>query len=214
MIDSTTLIGFLSGSLVTLVIKELINQFNKRQDFQREIKKVTYIRKLEKAEKAVAFYWTYLNRVTEIKKSFEVVITAINELNEKDNDMQIVQDVLNKNGVALAELSLEKYLDINSVHLYFDLEDKEKWDENDIGTLLKSMAETKSIDNDIKFWTNLHDNYNSQNDPQRADHCWTKAIELLPTYISHLQKVIDIFEKNKNASYSIVQTLKQQIKKV
>src|SRR6266700_3475358 len=127
MLDINTITGFLSGTLATIVVKAVINNFDKKQDFNREIKKIIYVKKLEKAEKAVAFYWTYLNRVIEIKKSFEVIITAINELDEKDNDMQVIQDTINKNRSMLSELSTEKYLDINSIHLYFDLEDEEKW---------------------------------------------------------------------------------------
>lgn len=76
MIDINILTGILGGSLATLVAKEILNQINKRQDFTRELKKVTYIKKLEKAENAIAFYWTYLNKVTEMKKSLEFVIKA------------------------------------------------------------------------------------------------------------------------------------------
>lgn len=214
MIDNTALIGFLSGSLMTILIKEVINQINKKQDFDRKIKKITYTRKLEKAENAVAFYWTGLARVTEIKKSFEVIVTAINELNDKGNDLQVVQEILNKNGQALSELSIQKFYEINSVHLYFDLDDKGNWNEDDTGILIKSIAETKSIDNDIKFWIELYDNYKNQQDFQRAEQCWNKAIEILPTYVSHIQKVIEIYEKNKNASLSVINALKKQIKKI
>jgi|ERR1035437_52518 tetratricopeptide (TPR) repeat protein len=213
MIDTNILIGLLSGSLATLVAKEIINQINKHQDFTRDLKKITYIKKLEKAENAIAFYWTYLNKVTEMKKSLEFVIKAVNEIEENDRDIQIIQEILNKNGQAITDLSGEKYSNINAIHLYFDLEDTEKWNENDIEKLLQSLSETKSIDNEIKFWTDLSDTSKKANDTAQADIYWTKAIELLPTHVASLQNFIDCLERNKNASYGIVQSIKKQLKR-
>ena len=211
-IDYDAIIGFLGGSLATLIIKEVINQINKKQDFRRELTKATYLRKLEKAEKAVAYYWTYLNQVVILKNSYQVVIQAVNELEEKDNDIQIIQGVLEQNSKALADLAGDKYLDINSVHLYFDLEDTEKWGEQDGELFLKALAETKSIDNDIQFWNSLHNRHQSKNDTHQAELCWNKAIELLPVYVNSLQRVVDILERNRAASYSIVTKLKSQLK--
>ncbi|RZJ97804.1 MAG: hypothetical protein EOO46_25310 [Flavobacterium sp.] len=212
MFDINILIGILSGSLATLVVKEVINQINKRQDFTRELKKITYIRKLEKAENAIAFYWTYINRVIEMKKSLEVVVKAVHELEEKENDIQIIQEVLNKTGQAITDMSGEKYSSINSIHLYFDLEDLEKWNEIDIESLLKSLAETKSIDNEIKIWTDLHDNSLHVNDRNQADIYWNRAIELLPEYVNSLQNFIDGLEKNRKATYAMIQAIKKQLK--
>jgi tetratricopeptide (TPR) repeat protein len=211
-IDYNTIIGFLGGSLVTLIVREIINQINKKQDFVRELKKVTYIRKLEKAEKAIAYYWTYLSRVVELKKSFQVIIQAVNELEEKDNDIQIILGILEQNSKALTDLAGDKYLDINSIHLYFDLEDTEKWSEQDVEFFLKALAETKSIDNDIQFWISLHNSHHDKNETQKADFCWKKAVELLPNYVSSLQRVVEILERNKVASYSMMKKIKDQLK--
>jgi tetratricopeptide (TPR) repeat protein len=212
MFDFNILIGLLSGSIATLIAKEIINQINKRQDFTRELKKITYMRKLEKAENAIAFYWTYINRVIEMKKSLEVVIKAVHELDEKDYDIQIIQEVLNRTGQAIADMSDGNYSSINSIHLYFDLEDTQNWNEMDIESLLKSLAETKSIDNEIIFWANLHNSALNANDTNQADICWNKATELLPTYVSSLQNVIKGLEKNRIATYSMIQSIKTQLK--
>jgi tetratricopeptide (TPR) repeat protein len=212
-IDYNAITGFLGGSLATLIIKEVINQINKKQDFKRELTKVTYIRKLEKAEKAVAYYWTYLNQLVIIKSSFQVVIQAVNELDEKDNDIQIIQGVLEQNSKAISDLAGEKYFDVNSVHLYFELEDEEKWGEKDGELLLKSIAETKSLDNDIQFWNSLHNSHQSKNEMQQADFCWNKAVELFPVYVISLQKVVDILERNRAASHSMITKLKSQLKR-
>lgn len=211
MLDTNTLTGILGGSLATLIIKEILNQINKRQDFNRELKKITYTKKLEKAENAIAFYWTYLNSITEMKKSLEFVVKAINEIEEKDYDIEIILEIINKSGQAITNLSGDKYSNINSIHLYFDLEDTEKWNEVDLENLLASLSETKAIDNELKFWADLYDNANKVNDIKQADLYWNKAVELLPIYVASLQKFIDTIERNKNALYGIVQTIKNDL---
>ncbi len=213
LVEYNGIIGFLGGSLLTLAIKEIINQINKKQDFARELTKSTYLRKLEKAENAIAYYWTYLNKIVELKKSLQVIIQAVNELEEKNNDTQIILRILEQNSKVLVELAGDKYSDINSVHLYFELEDSEKWGEQDIELFLKALTETKSVDNDIQFWSTLYNNHQSRNETQKADFCWNKAVELFPNYVSSLQKIIDILERNRVASYSMITKLKSQIKR-
>jgi hypothetical protein len=213
MIDTNTLVGLLSGSLGTILIKEVVNQINKKQDFTRELKKITYSKKLEKAENAVAYYWTYFINVSQMKKSLDVIIEAISEREEKENDVEIIQGIMVKTGDTLTDLAGDKFLAINSIHLYFDLEDSEKWNENDTGNLLKSISETKSIDNSMKFWLNLHDKSNQENiDKVQTDFYWDKAIKLLPAYAESLQKMIDCIEKNKSATYATIQAIKRQLK--
>jgi tetratricopeptide (TPR) repeat protein len=212
MIDLNILTGILGGSLATLIAKEILNQINKRQDFTRDLKKVTYIRKLEKAENAIAFYWTYLSKVTELKKSLEFIIQAINEIDEKDYDIEIIQAVMTNSGQAITDLSGDKYSNINSIHLYFDLEDNNSWNENDMENLIKALSETKSLDDEIKFWIDLHDNAIKVNDKRQAGLYWNKSIEILPTYVKSLQNFIDSIERNKNAMHGIVRTIKKDLK--
>lgn len=212
MIDINTIAGLLSGSLATLLVKELLSQFNKKQDFTRELKKLTYIKKLEKAENAIAFYWTYLNKITEMKKSLEFIVKSINTVEKKDYDIEIIQGVINKSGQAITELSGEKYSHVNSIHLYFDLIDTEKWNEQDIENLLGAISETKSIDNEIMFWTNLYDSALKANDSNQAEIYWSKTTELLPSYVNSMQKFIDSIERNKNAMQGVVQKLKNDLK--
>jgi tetratricopeptide (TPR) repeat protein len=212
MIDINTITGILGGSLATLIVKEILNQINKRQDFKRELKKLTYIKKLERAESAIAYYWTYLGKVTEMKKSLEFIIKAVNEMDEKAYDIEIIQQTMHNTGLAITELSGEKYSNINSIHLYFDLENIDKWNEKDLENLLKSLSETKALDNEIKFWIDLYNNANKVNDFKQADLYWNKALEILPGYISSLQNFIDSIERNKLAIHGIVQKIKGELK--
>lgn len=212
MLDINTITGILGGSLATLVAKEILNQINKRQDFTRNLRRITYLKKLEKAENAIAFYYTYMNKVIEMKKTLEFIIIAVNEIDEKEYDLEIIQEVMNKTGQAITELSGDKYSNINSIHLYFNLEDIDKWNENDMENMLKALSETKSIDNEIKFWTDLHNNANKANDKIKADLYWNNTIKLLGRYVGSLQNFIDSIERNKKAIQGIIHTIKKELK--
>lgn len=209
-IDINSILGFLGGSLATLIIKEVINQINRKQDFKRELIKATYLKKLDKAEKAIAFYRTYLNQITLLKNSYQTVLKAVNESEEKDIDIEIIQEVLEHNSKAFSELSGEKYFETNSIHLYFELDDEERWSEDDQELFIKSLAETKSIDNDIEFLISLYNSHLNKNETNQAEYYWNESLKLLPVYVNSLQKVIDILEKNKIASRAVISRLKEQ----
>jgi len=212
MIDLNTLVGLFGGSLATLLAKEVLNQINKKQDFTRELRKLTYMKKLEKAENAIAFYWTYLDKLIQMKKSLEFVVKAINEIEKKDYDIEIIQEVLNKVGQEITNLYEEKYSGVNSIHLYFDIEDTAKWNEQDMENLLTALSETKSIDDEIIFWINLHNNALKANDNRQANIYWNKTTELLSTYINSMQNLIYCIERNQEAIQGIVDKIKQDLK--
>jgi hypothetical protein len=210
-IDINTISAFLTGSLATLVIREIINQINRKVDFNRDLTKIAYQKKLEKAENAVAYYWTYLNKAIEVKKSIETIHKALNEIDETELDVEIVCETLTQNSKILADLAGDKYFSINAVHLYFDLEDEKSWSEEDLGKLYDCIAEMKYRDNDVQFWMSLH-NSHIDNDEQLAENYWTEMKKVLPDYLAALQKFTDLLEKNRQATYLIIKKIKQQIK--
>lgn len=208
-----TLIGLLGGSLGTIIIKEILNRINKTTEFNRDLFKVTYLRKLDKAENAIAFYYNYQNKVIEMKKSVEFVSNALKELDEKDYDITIIMNILEQTGKSLIDLTSDKYYDINSINLYFELEDKETWNETDLYDFLKSISETKSIDVDIQRWLDLHNSYLEQGDQGNADYYWEKALELIPSYLESIDVMIKMLEKNRVATQSLIQKIKSQLKR-
>lgn len=215
MLTYNVIAGFLSGSLATLIIKYIIDAINKKVEFRRELMKLTYVRKLEKAENAIAFYYTYVTKIVELKKSFQVFIQALKKIenDDYDNDVEIIQNIINQNSAALTLLMSEKYFDINSIHLYFDLDDAEQWNENDLENMLKQLSETKSLDNDLQFWLSLYNSHNEKKEEVKAEFCWNKMFEVLPNYIEFLQKFIDSVEKNKIASQDVIKKIKEQLKR-
>lgn len=206
------LIGFLSGSFATLIVKELFLQYNKRLDFNRKLTKLTYSRRLETAEKATAYYWTVLNKVAEMKKIYEFMAKALEELNGKYS-LDIIKDILDKNGEILVELSKDKYLDINVIHLYFELEDKEKWDESDYSNMIENISELKSIDEKIQFYLNFHNVAKSRGQENEADKHLNEIIEILPEYLKAIKRFVTHIDKNQKAIRSIIDKIKGDLKK-
>lgn len=203
------IIALLSGSLGTLFVKEVFNQINRKVDFDRDLKKLKFTRKLDKAEKAVGFYSTYLNTIIEMKKSFEVVVKTIQK--DKDLEISIIQSVLNQQSLNLTELMRNSYSDVNSVHLYFELEDLGKWNESDISDFLESLAETKYKDSNIQFWLNVYNSHLDKGEQDAADFYWQKIQEMLPDYSESLGKVVVSLERNRQAVSEIIKKIKKQL---
>ena len=206
------ILGALTGSVGTSVIRALWERFQKKEDFEREIRKMTYSKKLEKAEAAAAFYYTYISRITVIKKSYEGILSAIKEFNAETLDITAFQNAITANAKEMETMENEKFATINAVHLYFDLDDRALWNEGVLGDVLKAFADVAAAENNLKLWTNLYAEY-EMSDHEKAERCMKKAIELIPTFIPLYETLIIVLEKNKTASDAMLRKLKEQVKK-
>src|SRR4051812_14131724 len=98
---SDVIIGFLTGSILTEIIRESIRLFTKGIEYKKDLAKVTYERKLNVAEKAMAFYYTYYERVMEVKKYYELYINRLNDF--KTDDTELIQNLIEQNRKSLTE---------------------------------------------------------------------------------------------------------------
>jgi tetratricopeptide (TPR) repeat protein len=207
--DLDVIIAFLTGSVGTLIIKEAFNFINRKIDFNRELEKQKFIRKLDRAEEAMSVYFTYLTNLVEIKKSFELVIKSTHE--DSELDVSIIQNILNQNSSNLTSLIKDHFPKANAVHLYFDLEDEDNWSENDYLELLESLADVKDKDEEIQYWLNLYNSYLEKGEKERAENYWKEVEKVTIIYSESLKKLVTILEKNKVAIYSIIRELKKQL---
>jgi hypothetical protein len=210
--ETNTVIGILSGSVATLIVKGLWEQLTKWQDFQRELKKLTFSRKLEKAENAIALYRTYTNKLIELKKSIELTISVFEDIDESDKDLQIASDLIGKNGIFLGELASEKYAHINAIHLYFELDETENWNEDDLEKLLNAISRMGTLNTELKFWSDNQNKADAQGDLKASDFYWQKMKECIPTYVSKLRDFIDVVERSRLATEEMVRKIKMQVK--
>lgn len=212
IIDTNIIIGILSGSIATLIGKGLWEQLTKWQDFRRELHKLAFTRKLEKAENAIALYRTYTNKLIELKKSIELTIIVFEDIDESDKDLQIASDIINKNGQFLGELANEKYSHINAVHLYFELDETENWNEEDIEKLLNAVSRMGTLNTEIKFWSDHQSYADAKGDVKASDYYWEKMKQCIPTYVITLKDFITVVERSRLATEEMVKKIKIQVK--
>jgi len=55
-----------------------------------------YAKKLEKAEAAAGYYYTFIAQIVSVQKSYEGVIKAITLLGQ-DQDVTVLQNIINSN---------------------------------------------------------------------------------------------------------------------
>ena len=209
--DKELIIGILTGSLGTIFIKELINQLNKKIDFDRDLTKYVYQKKIEAAEKAMAFYSTYLNLIVEIRESFRVIKKSIED--EAQVDFELLQQLIDINSNHLKTLFEKSYSEINAVNLYFDLSDEEDWNESDIQEMYSNLAEVKMRDTEILTLSNLLTQHEKNGEDELVEHYADRIEGTLSEYLASLEKLINSYSRNKTAIDSTILKLKKQIKK-
>ncbi|KIA82567.1 hypothetical protein OA84_10410 [Kaistella solincola] len=95
--EINAIVGFLSGSIATIILNQIFNYFNKRTEFDRELKKIKFVRTLEISEKAVAYYYTYFTKVNEIKKSIDKLSSSLKKLDNSQDGLEGIQKLIETN---------------------------------------------------------------------------------------------------------------------
>jgi hypothetical protein len=213
-LDAETIVGFLSGSILTLGVKELFNFINKRIGYKRELSKILFEKRLSIGEKAIAYYWTYVDKVHAIKKSLEIIMKGINEIDDPRMDLPIITMILTRSGQALQTLDGDKYFEVNSIHLYFDLNDSNEWSEDDTGEIYKCVAELEFIENEVEYCSESLKKYRNMNFEPDITFFETKLKDSLSKYVKSLEKYVTMLEKNRSAIYSLIQKIKKQVRNI
>jgi hypothetical protein len=203
---SDIIIGFLSGSLLTEIVREIIRLFSKGIEHKKELAKLTYKRKLQMAENAMAYYYTYYERLIEIKKSYQIYVKKIEKY--EIDDAEMIKNLIEHNSKLLSELSHDKYFDINAVYLYFNLDHENHWGEQDAGLLTEAMMKATMLEDKIKYWLDLF--YKPCNNENKSVVYWINATELFEDFSEALQNIITLLYKNQESMRQIVNLIKEQ----
>ena len=210
--ESETILGFLTGSVATIIINQIFNYFNKKTEFNRELKKIKFSRTLEISEKAVSYYYTYFSKVSEIKKSIDKFATTLKDLDNSQDGLFSIQKLIESNSQSLFDLGENHGFNINGVNLYFDLENDNDWNEDDLAKLLDCLAKTDHLNNELLFWTKEYEKYEELNDQRTAEFCISKTDEIRPTYIEALDEYSNLLSKNLTAMRNRIKKIREEIK--
>jgi len=138
-LNQETIIGFLTGSLATVILKGIIDGFNKRIEFRRELKKKLYDKKIDAAE----------NTVKALVKSMESALILANTIDtalENEMDEEIFINIWETYFNLMGES--ETALLNSSAYLYFQLQDAEFWSNEDQRLFIETISKVKVIGTD------------------------------------------------------------------
>lgn len=201
------IIGFLSGSLTTGIVREIFSFIVPGHELKKKLHKLTNERKLQTSEKAIAYYHTCYDRIVKLKKTYEVYIKVLDEI---IFDTDAIEKVIDKSAKLLTELNHNKYLDVNSINLYFGLE-TDGWSEQDAAELAKAMVDAAKEEEKIKYWLAMGYKRNNT-DEQMTGYC-LMAYDLVPGLIELLQKVVELLDKNQESMKKAIKSIKEQMKR-
>lgn len=195
-----TIMTFLGGSGAGWFITTLIELYNKKVDFKREIFKTTHTKKLQAAETAIAFYITMLAKYTQIKIAYQTLQHCITDMDSGENDPALVQPTLEKAVIDMADLIKDKYFEANTAHLYYDLLNSAIWKEEDLLNL--SLLQTKliSVNKELKEW-------HSNQGEKAIGHPYSK--ELMLKYNDKLKPLIESYDQITTAIRGHVSNMKE-----
>ena len=200
------IIGFLSGSLLTEVVREMLRIFSHKFDLRKDLRKHTYERKLQVAEKAMAYYYTFYERMIHMKKAYEMYA----KLWEKtEPDTEFIEQIIEHNSKWLEELNGDKYIDINSVWLYFDLNHQDSFGETDTGMLSEARVEATLLKEEVEHWFELYNDF--FDDDEKRPLFYAKAKEKVGELKEKLKKIILLMNKNQESHFKILNLIKEQM---
>ncbi|WP_420578489.1 hypothetical protein [Ekhidna sp.] len=149
----------LAGSLLTIIIRWIIDSFNKRIQFNREIKKDFLSFQIKSADSITGLVHANIHYVT-------IIINAINSLVEhygdENYDVDYLGDLIDKN-IHQLESNEEKLMN-SSAYLYFRLD--EQWTTDNQRNLIDLVSKFSIIKADVAI---LEEDYEELNEEQQIE---------------------------------------------
>ena len=200
-ISNETVIGFLTGTLATIVLKGIVDFIQKRIDYKREIDKTIHLKKLDAAEHAIkGMFKTY--------QSTLIIATAIENLLERDMDGDFFDSIWDHYFRHMADG--EESLLTSPVSLYFTLEDEELWSMEDQKSLFEVYSNVKVLGDQIQLLNEeLETLEEAQHIAELEEHIESELREPLK---KELRELGTLLVKNSNSIFFTIQKLKAEFK--
>lgn len=211
--DYQQIAALLSGSIGTLIIKSGIDYFGKRTEHNRLLEKITFEKKLEVGESAIAFYSYYKYNVIQMQKNLEVLCIfgdKISNGEEVDFDSDGFEKKLNSVGLIITELFSSKYQDVLKMNLYYEFPDEDNSGDN-LLTFFTALGEVRGMSNSIEFWIKESNKAQNSND-NLSQQYWNEVLSLFPNYVKGIREVIRLIKIDIIGSDKVIKSIKSQIK--
>jgi hypothetical protein len=113
--------------------------------------------------------------------------------------------------LAINDLYTNKHSDINSIHLYFELEDSSLFNEQGLLNYYETLAKVQFINVEIESWLNLESSYTTDQINEKY-FCKNKYNELIPSYIEGLRSIIVMLDNDNTGTRGLIKKIKDQLK--
>ena len=197
-----TIIGFLSGTVVTIFLKGVIEYLQKRIEFKRGIEGTIHAKKLDAAEYAIkAMFQSY--------QSMLIIVTAIDNLLNKDMDNELFHGIweIYFKQIEQGETSLLT----SSVSLYFNLEDEKLWSVDDQKALFETYSNIKILGEEIQ--AHQVEIVEIEDEMQQIEFEDYIEKELREPLKIELRELGELLKKNSQAVFSSIQKIKSEFQK-
>lgn len=181
---SQLIIGLLSGSLGTIILKSLIEFFSKKIEFKRELRKKFFERKIDAADKAVAAMYSTAINIGNLSLTYDLMSDP-----DKEYSYEYLKNLSDKINVQLQKITDAPLTDLHSIYLYSDFSDKASWTDKEDLTLIDSLSDLADKDKNLSNAISAYE-YSLEHDPkENQEKIWSDIKILVHDYKSHLKKV-------------------------
>jgi len=208
--------AFLGGTVGTIIIKVILDYFSKNQDHKQVLQKITYERKLQVGEAAIAFHSYYLYNTINLRSGLQALIDAVDDFNDTENgkgtDLDNIEKSMQRVGSIIVEMFGPKYHDILSMNLYFDFLDSNDTSGDNITAVFTAVGQATATSQEVEFWIAQSTEEDQKGNSEAAEFHYQKAINLFPLYLSQLKEVVKMLEQDVVNSGKVISSIKNQLR--
>ena len=201
-VSQETIIGFLTGTIATIILKGIIEFYQKKVEFKRELEKSFYNKKLDAAEQAVKAMFQNVQSAT-------VIVTAIKNVLERDMDGELFDQIW----VAYFKIIEQGEFSLlnSTASMYFQLDNSELWSNEDQQNLFDVYSKIKILGEEFDIY---EDELEKLQENDKAYHELDNYIEnvIKVNAKEELSKLKGLLEKSSNAQLTSIKQIKNEFK--
>jgi len=206
--DSNIILGFLSGSLATLIIKNIFDLINRKVEFNRELKKKFFEKKLEAADKAVANMYSIASSIGILSASYEMMSDP-----NKNFSYEVFRTVVANSSSRLEKLSDISLTSFNSIYLYTDIDSNPTWTHDDDKRFLDNFSDLQAQDANLTNAFAAYDYSLKNESAEQQIKVWNDIEKLMSIYQAKMKDVSSIFGEMKLALLEQRKRLRNEFKR-